>query len=140
MSGSLPKDFREFPRICDAQGGPSVDGDRLLVEAISAEGQPVRFAIALDELHHFVSFLLVSAGKISAAQSDRDGPQQSPTQPCRPIPLTAIAIGEPEDGEGYLALSIGCAELLFSAPISAFEPVGRSMLLAGARADHKRSA
>jgi hypothetical protein len=124
-----------FPLIRNARGGPSADGDNLLVETLTAEGQAVRFAVPLDEVKHFVSFLLVSVGKIAAFQKERDQQRYgsldaSHSTPCRPIPATSIAIGEPEDDEGYLVMTVGQAELLFSMPISAFEPVARSMLLA----------
>ena len=138
MSDDLLSGPAEYPVIRNAQGGPSEDGDALLVEASTAEGLPVRFAVPLSEIHHFVSFLLVSVGKISAYQTLRRLPEPLPAGPCRPIPATSIAIGEPEHGEGYLGISVGRAELLFSMPISAFEPVGRSMLLAGVRPSDKR--
>jgi hypothetical protein len=127
-----------FPLVRDAQGGPSADGHSLLVEAVTAEGEPVRFAIPLGEVQHFVSFLLVSVGKISAFQRLQRKPAAEQGNPCRPIPATSIAVGEPEDGEGYLGISVGCSELLFAVPISAFEPVARSMLLASAQPADKR--
>ena len=127
-----------FPLIRSARGGPSPDGDNLLVEGVTADGEPVRFAVPLGEVQHFVSFLLVSVGKISAFQKLQDRPEIAPAGPCRPIPATAVAIGEPEDDEGYLVMTVGQAELLFSMPISAFEPVARSMLMATARPKDKR--
>jgi hypothetical protein len=48
-----------------------------------------------------------------------------------PIPATSIAIGEPNGDEGYLGISVGRAELIFSLPVSAFESLGHSFLMAG---------
>jgi hypothetical protein len=119
-----------YPLICDAHGGPSEDGCHLLVEALTIDGQPVRFAMPMGEAKHFVSFLLRALANIAAIQKAQ-GLSALPTgEPTRPIPLTAIGIGHPENGEGYLQMTIGCADLLFAVPISAFEPVARSMLLA----------
>jgi hypothetical protein len=129
----------DFPMIRNARGGPSVDGGSLLVEGLTADGQGIRFAVPLDEVKHFVAFLLVSVGKISAIQGPQGMSDAEPCAPCRPIPATSIAIGEPEDGEGYLQMSVGRAELLFSVPISAFEPVARSMLLASVQPGAKAS-
>jgi hypothetical protein len=39
-------------------------------------------------------------------------------------------IGEPSGEEGYIGISISRAERVFSLPISAFKPLGRSLLLA----------
>lgn len=123
-----------FPQICNARGGPSADGHDLLVEGLTADGHAVRFAVPLDEVKHLVAFLLVAVGKVTAFQKDNAlpaiEPQTGQTDRCRPIPATAIGIGEPEDDQGYLMITVGCADLLFQVPISAFEPVARSMLLA----------
>jgi hypothetical protein len=48
-----------------------------------------------------------------------------------PIPATSIAIGEPNGDEGYLGISVGRAELVFSLPVSSFGPLGQSLLMAG---------
>jgi hypothetical protein len=140
MSDGARPDGIGFPLIRNARGGPSADGGELLVEALTADGQPVRFAVPLGEVKHFVSFLLVSVAKIAAFQTQQGFPDQPDTSPSRPIPTTSIAIGEPEDGEGYLQMTVGFVDLLFSMPITAFEPVARSMLLATVRPKDKPSA
>ena len=88
-----------FPVVRNAQGGPSPDGRALLVEGLTAEGGVVRFALSLAEVQHFIAFLLVSVGKISATRPDQ-GAAQLDTANCRPIPATSIAIGEPQ-GSGF---------------------------------------
>ena len=52
-----------------------------------------------------------------------------------PIPVTAIEIGEPVGDEGYLGISVGQAELVFSVPMSAFDPLGRTILTLSAQSD-----
>ncbi len=138
MGNDLGRGLAAFPLVHNAQGGPSADGRALLIEAATAEGEPMRFAVPLNEVQHFVSFLLFSVGRISAAQGLARGPDAEQRNPCRPIPATSIAVGGPENGEGYLGISVGRAELLFSVPFSAFEPVGRSMLLASAQASDRQ--
>jgi hypothetical protein len=49
-----------------------------------------------------------------------------------PIPATSIAIGEPSGQEGYIGISVGRAELVFSLPLASFGPLGRTRMLAGA--------
>ncbi|HEY1503080.1 MAG TPA: hypothetical protein VGF92_02205 [Stellaceae bacterium] len=126
-----------FPTIRNARGGPSADGCNLLVEGLTAEGSPVRFAVPLSEVHHLVSFLLVSVAKITESQSKQGMPELLSGTPPRPIPATAISVGEPENGEGYMVMSVGCADLVFSVPITAFEPVARVMLLASVQSKEK---
>ena len=49
-----------------------------------------------------------------------------------PIPATSIAVGAPNGSEGYLGISVGRAELVFSMPLSAFGPLGQSLMMASA--------
>jgi hypothetical protein len=122
-----------YPLVRSAQGGPAPDGKALLVEGATADGEPVRFALSLTDVQHFVAFLLISVGRMSIARDD-DGPTtddsvgQSP-----PVPATSIAIGQPEGEEGYLGIAVGQAELVFSLPLSVFDELGRTLLTVSAR-------
>jgi hypothetical protein len=120
---------RTFPVVCGFEGGPSPDGSSLLVEATGFDGSVTRFAIPVENVKHVVAFLLAWAGTIGDNQpygdeSDRVGAG------ILPIPATSIAIGEPSGGEGYIGISVGCAELVFSLPLSAFGPLGQTLLMA----------
>jgi hypothetical protein len=122
-----------FQLVLQVQGGPSPDGRSLLVEAATVEGEMLRFAVALTDIQHFVAFLLVSAGKASATQGLADSSPNPAASMSLPIPVTAIDIGEPVGNEGYLGISVGQAELVFSVPMSAFDPLGRTMLTLSAQ-------
>lgn len=121
----------EFPLVQFVQGGPSPDGRKLLMEAVTPQG-PVHLSIALGDVQHLVAFLLVSAGKMTglAAAQAMDLPAAAD---CRPIPATSISIGEAEGDEGYLGIDVGAAALVFSLPLAAFDPIARTMLTTSAR-------
>jgi hypothetical protein len=121
----------DFPLVEFVRGGPSDDGGILFIEALTPRG-PVRLSIGLGDVQHLVSFLLVSAGKMTALS---DGQFMPPPGNTRPIPATSISIGEPDGDEGYLGIEVGKAELLFAVPLSAFGPVARTMLTLSARPD-----
>jgi hypothetical protein len=121
-----------FPLVLQVQGGPSPDGRSLLVEAATVEGEMLRFAMALTDVQHLVAFLLVSAGKVSAGQGLAASANPTASMSL-PIPVTAIDIGEPVGNEGYLGISVGQADLVFSVPMSAFDPLGRTMLTLSAQ-------
>jgi hypothetical protein len=118
MNEQCESDLAAYPLVRSAQGGPAPDGKALLVEGVTAEGEPARFALSLTDVQHFVAFLLISVGLMSITRDD-DGPTtddsvgQSP-----PVPATSIAIGQPEGEEGYLGIAVGQAELVFSLPFS----------------------
>jgi hypothetical protein len=129
----------QFPIAYSFEGGPSADGTAMLVQAIGFDGSATRFAIPIDNVKHFIAFLLVWVGTISAGQQDDDetGGDETGGDETRvaagstlPIPATSIAIGEPNGNEGFIGISVGRAELLFSLPVSAFAPIGQTLLLA----------
>jgi hypothetical protein len=126
-------DLALYPLVRHAQGGPAPDGNALLVEAASADGESVRFALSLTDVQHFVSFLLISVGKISAARDDRVQVSDATVGQSPPVPVTSIAIGQPEGDEGYLGIAVGQAELVFSVPLSALDELGRTLLTVSAK-------
>src|SRR5712671_5379495 len=90
------------------------------LEAPAFDGRVLRFAIPVDNVKHFIAFLLVWVGQISAGQGTGDEADAGMAAGSLPIPATSIAIGEPNGDEGYLGISVGRAELVFSLPVSSF--------------------
>jgi hypothetical protein len=124
-----------FPVVHSLEGRPTDDGTALLVEATAFDGSVLRFAIPVDNVKHFIAFLLLWVGTISAGQAgngDSDSDAAQAGEGTLPIPATSIAIGEPNGNEGYIGISVGRAELIFSMPMSAFGELGQSLLMAGA--------
>jgi hypothetical protein len=124
-----------FPIVQSLDGRPSDDGTALLVEATGFDGSVLRFAVPVDNVKHFIAFLLVWVGAISEGQRKSDEPRDEAAgdmvaEGSLPIPATSIAIGEPNGDEGYLGISVGRAELVFSLPVSSFGPLGESLLMA----------
>jgi hypothetical protein len=124
----------EFPVIHAFEGGPSADGETLLVRATAFDGSVVPFAIPIDNVKHFISFLLAWVGTISAG-TEADADDAAGTG-IMPIPATSIAIGQPSGQEGYIGISVGRAELIFAVPLASFTPLGRTLLMAGAPANN----
>jgi hypothetical protein len=118
---------RQFPIVYSFDGAASADGTALLVEATGFDGSVMRFAIPIDNVKHFIAFLLVWIGTISATHGDDAEVAGASTLP---IPATSIAIGEPSGEEGYIGIAVGRAELDFSLPLSALAPIGRTLLMA----------
>ena len=85
---------RQFPIVYSFDGAPSADGTALLVEATGFDGSVMRFAIPIDNVKHFIAFLLVWIGTISASRENGDDAEVAGGSTL-PIPATSIAIGEP---------------------------------------------
>jgi hypothetical protein len=119
----------EFPLIYSFEGGPSADGQTLLVKATGFDASVTSFAIPVNNVKHFIAFLLAWVGTISVgATDDADAPGEAQVMP---IPATSIAIGAPSGQEGYIGISVGRAELVFALPLASFGPLGQTLLMAG---------
>ena len=128
------------PVIYAFDGEPSEDGSLLHVNATAFDGRVIRFAIPTDNVKHCIAFLLAWVGTISAGSGEpTDTESAAVGEGIIPIPATSIAIGEPSGQEGYIGISVGRAELVFSVPLASFGPLGQTLLMAGAAANTKPS-
>jgi hypothetical protein len=121
----------EFPVIYSFEGGPSADEQTLLVRATGFDQSVTTFAIPVDNVKHFIAFLLAWVGAISAVAETADGGEAH----VMPIPATSIAIGAPSGQEGYIGISVGRAELVFALPLASFGPLGQTLMMAGTPAN-----
>jgi hypothetical protein len=124
----------DFPLIWSFEGGPSADGQALLVRATGFDQSVTTFAIPVDNVKHFIAFLLAWVGTLSAAGAADDTGTPGEAQ-VMPIPATSIAIGAPSGQEGYIGISVGRAELVFAFPLASFGPLGQTLLMAGTPAN-----
>ena len=122
----------DFPLIYGFEGGPSADGETLLVRATGFDKSVTTFAIPVDNVKHFIAFLLAWVGTVSAANGDGAAPGEAQVMP---IPATSIAVGAPSGEEGYIGISVGRAELVFALPLASFGPLGQTLMMAGAPAN-----
>jgi len=123
-----------FPVIYSFEGGPSADGQTLLIRATGFDASITTFAIPVDNVKHFIAFLLAWVGTLSevGAVDDTNAPDEAQVMP---IPATSIAIGAPGGQEGYIGISVGRAELVFALPLASFGPLGQTLLTAGTSAN-----
>jgi hypothetical protein len=102
-----------------------------------SDGCLLRFAISLSDIQHFVSFLLVSADRISGTQAAEGLSTTTEVPNGAPIPVSSIAFGDAAGDEAYLEIAVGQAELAFSVPFSVIAPLARTMLTMSTRPDSK---
>jgi hypothetical protein len=124
----------EVPVIYAFEGGPSDDGQSLLIKATGFDASVTSFAIPVENVKHFIAFLLAWVGAISAGEAS-DAANTSGEAQIMPIPATSIAVGAPSGEEGYIGISVGPAELVFALPLASFGPLGQALLVAGTSAN-----
>src|ERR1700756_3174261 len=93
---------RQFPIAYSLDGAPSAEGTALRVAATALDGS---FAIPIDSVKHFIAFLLVWIGTISATRENGDDAEVAGGSTL-PVPATSIAIGEPSGEEGYIGIAV----------------------------------
>jgi hypothetical protein len=125
------QDHRVFPVIYSFEGHPSADGSLFLIEGTGFDGTVVRLGIPVDNIQHFIAFLLNWVGTIGGAQPSDAGAGESEGSGCIPIPATSIGIGHAKGDQAFIGISVGRAELVFALPASALTSVGQSLMLAG---------
>ena len=121
-----------FPIIHTFEGGPSADASMLLIRATGFDASVTTFAIPVDNVKHFIAFLLAWVGTISEATGDADAAGEAQLMP---IPATSVAVGAPSGQEGYLGISVGRAELVFALPLASLGPLGQTLMMAGTPAN-----
>jgi hypothetical protein len=79
------QDKRIFPIVYSFEGHPSDSSSTFLVEGICFDGSTVRFAIPVDNIQHFIAFLLIWVRTLSDAvdkkprQPGQSGPASNPS-------------------------------------------------------------
>jgi hypothetical protein len=117
-----------FPIVSGFDGAPSEDGRSLLVEATTLDGEIMRFAIPVGSMKNLIAFLLVWAGAFGAKLPSEHESDAVNTDGVT-IPATSITIPPPSGNEGFIGISVGPAELMFSLPLSALRPLGQALLM-----------
>ena len=122
-----------FPVVHSLEGRPTDDGTVTARRShgLRRERAPLRHSGRQRQALHRIS--------VAVGRDDQRGPGGQGDSGAAhvgegslPIPATSIAIGEPNGNEGYIGISVGRAELIFSMPVSAFGELGQSLLMAGA--------
>jgi hypothetical protein len=121
-----------FPVIHTFEGGPSADASTLLIRATGFDASVTSFAIPVDNVKHFIAFLLAWVGTISEATGDAAAAGEAQIMP---IAATSVAVGAPSGEEGYIGISVGRAELVFALPLASFGPLGQTLMMAGTPAN-----
>ena len=78
-----------------------------------------------------MSYLLVWTARLKSEK----GPLAAgePQMFSHPIPVSAVGLCKSDGEEGYLGISVGPAELLFSIPLSALATIGQTLMAASAQ-------
>jgi hypothetical protein len=124
----------QFPLLSGAQAHPSEDGQALLIEGVTFDREVLRFALALPDVGNLIGFLLSSLGKMARPSPAATEAIRQRAAAREPVPISSFSVADVEGGGAALVfVGVGPTELVFSLPAAAFDPIGRAMLVAGAK-------
>jgi hypothetical protein len=113
-----------FPVVSYAEGTLSEDGLAVLCKMQTVGHGPMHLGLRIVDVHDFVTLLLRLVGQSSVGSAVQSV--------CQPIPVSGISVGELDDGNGCLGVTVGGRELVFEMPTSAISEIGRTLLTASA--------
>jgi hypothetical protein len=122
-----------FALVSYAQSELTSDSRHLLIEATTVEHGNVRLALRLADVRHFVTLMLqVVSQAAETPEAAAGGEAQRQT-----IPLSSVEIGEFNDGDGFLTLTVGPTPLTFGGPPGSIARLGSMIAAAGAPTDRR---
>jgi hypothetical protein len=120
------------PFILDVVGEVALNGEAVgLRIQRSAEG-PIDLSLRIADVQHLIGILLA----LSCEAKRRQPPTEIDAPPAAaiPLPVSAINVGQTDEGQTFLMLEIGTTSLVFAVPQSTLAEVGRTLLALSARA------
>jgi hypothetical protein len=125
-----------FALVTYAQSELTADNQHLLIQATTVGQGCVRLALRLSDVRHFVTLMLQVVSQADQPP-EPDGPASGSAALRQPIPLSAVEIGEFDDGAGFLTLTVGPTPLTFEGPAISISRLGGVLRVAGAATDQR---
>jgi hypothetical protein len=120
------------PFVLDVLGEVAHNGEAVGLRIQRSTQGPVDLCLHIDEVQHLIGILLA----LSCEAKRRQPPPQIDAPPAAaiPLPVSAINVGQTEDGQTLLMLEVGTTSLMFTMPPATLAEVGRTLLALSARA------
>ena len=145
-----PADVRELPMaavdasvadappfVLDVLGEVALNGEAVGLRIQRSAQGPVDLCLRIDDVQHLIGILLA----LSCEAKRRQPPTEidAPPPAAIPLPVSAINVGQSDDGQTFLMLEVGTASLMFAVPQSTLTEVGQTLLALSARATSRPS-
>jgi hypothetical protein len=145
-----PADVRELPMaavdaavtdtppfVLDVLGEVALNGEAVGLRIQRSAQGPVDLCLRIDDVQHLIGILLA----LSCEAKRRQPPTEidAPPPAAIPLPVSAINVGQSDDGQTFLMLEVGTTSLMFAVPQSTLTEVGQTLLALSARATSRPS-
>jgi hypothetical protein len=120
------------PFVLDVLGEVAQNGEAVGLRIQRSAQGAVDLCLRIDDVQHLIGILLALS-----CEAKRRQPQveiDAPPPAAIPLPVSAINVGQTDDGQTFLMLEVGTASLMFAVPQSTLTEVGQTLLALSARA------
>jgi len=125
------------PFVIDVCGEVAPNGEAIGLRIQRSAQGPVDLCLRIEDVQHVVGILLALACEAKRMQPAPDF--EGPPTGAIPLPLSAINVGQTDDGQTFLLLEVGAASLMFALPPETLNEVGQTLLALSARVTAKPS-
>jgi hypothetical protein len=119
------------PFVLDVLGEVAQNGEAVGLRIQRSAQGAVDLCLRIDDVQHLIGILLALS-----CEAKRRQPQvaiDAPPPAAIPLPVSAINVGQTDDGQTFLMLEVGTASLMFAVPQSTLTEVGQTLLALSAR-------
>ena len=119
------------PFVLDVLGEVALNGEAVGLRIQRSAQGPVDLCLRIDDVQHLIGILLA----LSCEAKRRQPPTEidAPPPAAIPLPVSAINVGQSDDGQTFLMLEVGTTSLMFAVPQSTLTEVGQTLLALSAR-------
>jgi hypothetical protein len=119
------------PFVLDVLGEVALNGEAVGLRIQRSAQGPVDLCLRIDDVQHLIGILLA----LSCEAKRRQPPTEIDAPPPAgiPLPVSAINVGQSDDGQTFLMLEVGSTSLMFAVPQSTLTEVGQTLLALSAR-------
>jgi hypothetical protein len=145
-----PADVRELPMaavdasvtdtptfVLDVLGEVALNGEAVGLRIQRSAQGPVDLCLRIDDVQHLIGILLALSCEAKRRQPSTEF--DTPPPAAIPLPVSAINVGQSDDGQTFLMLEVGTTSLMFAVPQSTLTEVGQTLLALSARTTAKPS-
>jgi hypothetical protein len=114
------------PFVLDVLGEVADNGGAVGLRIQRSAQGPVDLCLRIEDVQHLVGVLLA----LSCEAKRRQPPSEidAPPTAAIPRPVSAINVGQADDGQTFLMLEIGTTSLMFAVPQPTLTEVGQTLL------------
>jgi hypothetical protein len=120
------------PFVLDVLGEVARNGEAVGLRIERSAQGAVDLCLRIEDVQHLIGILLA----LSCEAKRRQPPVETDAPPAAaiPLPVSAINVGQTDDGQTFLMLEIGTTSLMFAVPQSTLTEVGQTLLALSVRA------